>query len=158
MNPSPNGKMSTVMPYHSAAAKSLQSCPALCDPIDGSPPGSPAYHANSCKNGQQQDKTRSRRSWLQLYTHGCPKHVSGRTGVLLVHLCSYAPPCSVTHTADGSFRLTQLTAHLFSKVKPMRAIWGMTVCSAILRLRNVGYVETTQNIFQEMGSKQEKQN
>ena len=23
-----------------AAAKSLQSCPALCDPIDGSPPGS----------------------------------------------------------------------------------------------------------------------
>ena len=32
--------------YHSlmdiaAAAKSLQSCPALCDPIGGSPPGSP---------------------------------------------------------------------------------------------------------------------
>ena len=25
----------------SAAAKSLQSCPVLCDPIDGSPPGSP---------------------------------------------------------------------------------------------------------------------
>ena len=25
----------------SAAAKSLQSCPTLCDPIDGSPPGSP---------------------------------------------------------------------------------------------------------------------
>ena len=25
-----------------AAAKSLQSCPTLCDPIDGSPPGSPA--------------------------------------------------------------------------------------------------------------------
>ena len=24
-----------------SAAKSLQSCPALCDPIDGSPPGSP---------------------------------------------------------------------------------------------------------------------
>ena len=24
-----------------AAAKSLQSCPALCDPIDGSPAGSP---------------------------------------------------------------------------------------------------------------------
>jgi len=26
---------------YSAAAKSLQSCPTLCDPIDGSPPGSP---------------------------------------------------------------------------------------------------------------------
>jgi len=24
-----------------AAAKLLQSCPTLCDPIDGSPPGSP---------------------------------------------------------------------------------------------------------------------
>ena len=24
-----------------AAAKSCQSCPTLCDPIDGSPPGSP---------------------------------------------------------------------------------------------------------------------
>ena len=26
---------------NTAAAKSLQSCPTLCDPIDGSPPGSP---------------------------------------------------------------------------------------------------------------------
>ena len=32
------------LPFHSvhaAAAKSLQSCPTLCDPIHGSPPGSP---------------------------------------------------------------------------------------------------------------------
>ena len=28
-------------PDLSAAAKSLQSCPTLCDPINGSPPGSP---------------------------------------------------------------------------------------------------------------------
>ena len=30
-------------PYQAAAAaaKSLQQCPTLCDPIDGSPPGSP---------------------------------------------------------------------------------------------------------------------
>ena len=27
--------------YAAAAAKSLESCPTLCDPIDGSPPGSP---------------------------------------------------------------------------------------------------------------------
>ena len=26
-----------------AAAKSLQSCSTLCDPIDGSPPGSPVH-------------------------------------------------------------------------------------------------------------------
>ena len=32
----------TVLPSTAAAAaKSLQSCPILCDPIDGSPPGSP---------------------------------------------------------------------------------------------------------------------
>ena len=27
--------------YAAAAAQSFQSCPTLCDPIDGSPPGSP---------------------------------------------------------------------------------------------------------------------
>ena len=27
---------------YAAAAKSLQSCPTLCDPIDSSPPGSPS--------------------------------------------------------------------------------------------------------------------
>ena len=30
-----------VRPAAAAAAKSLQSCPTLCDPIDGSPSGSP---------------------------------------------------------------------------------------------------------------------
>ena len=29
------------VPRDAAAAKSLQSCPTLCDPTDGSPPGSP---------------------------------------------------------------------------------------------------------------------
>ena len=29
-------------PSAAAAAESLQSCPTLCDPIDGSPPGSAA--------------------------------------------------------------------------------------------------------------------
>ena len=37
--------LSLYLLYHlttaTAAAKSLQSCPTLCDPIDGSPPGSP---------------------------------------------------------------------------------------------------------------------
>ena len=31
----------TQMYAAAAAAKSLQSCPTLCDPIDGSPPGFP---------------------------------------------------------------------------------------------------------------------
>ena len=33
---------STLLITAAAAAKSLQSCPTLCDPIDISPPGSPA--------------------------------------------------------------------------------------------------------------------
>ena len=32
---------SSMLKNQAAAAKSLQSCPTLCDPIDGSPPGSP---------------------------------------------------------------------------------------------------------------------
>ena len=32
---------SFVLLYAAAPAKSLQSCPTLCDPINGSPPGSP---------------------------------------------------------------------------------------------------------------------
>ena len=31
----------SITDYQCTAAKSLQSCPTLCDPIDGSPPGSP---------------------------------------------------------------------------------------------------------------------
>ena len=31
----------TAIKKTAAAAKSLQSCPTLCDPIDGSPPGFP---------------------------------------------------------------------------------------------------------------------
>ena len=35
------GYKNPVNPAAAAAAKSLQSCLTLCDPIDGSPPGSP---------------------------------------------------------------------------------------------------------------------
>ena len=34
-------KFLSVQHAAAAPAKSLQSCPTLCDPIDGSPPGSP---------------------------------------------------------------------------------------------------------------------
>jgi len=33
--------ITTLLTGSAAAAKSLQSCPNLCDPIDGTPPGSP---------------------------------------------------------------------------------------------------------------------
>ena len=34
--------MALLMNSAAASAKSLQLCPTLCDPIDGSPPGSPS--------------------------------------------------------------------------------------------------------------------
>ena len=37
----PHDSCLTYQVYAAVAAKSLQSCPTLCDPIDGSPPGSP---------------------------------------------------------------------------------------------------------------------
>ena len=36
-------KASKVFGNNAAAAKSLQLCPTLCDPIDGSPPGSSVH-------------------------------------------------------------------------------------------------------------------
>ena len=33
--------MLTLVLQDAAAAKSLQSCPTLCNPVDGGPPGSP---------------------------------------------------------------------------------------------------------------------
>ena len=35
-------KNQTCHNWHAAAAKSIQSCPTLCNSIDGSPPGSPS--------------------------------------------------------------------------------------------------------------------
>ena len=40
---SPEAITALLVGYAAAAAKSLQSCPTLCDPIDGSPPGSPIH-------------------------------------------------------------------------------------------------------------------
>ena len=37
---SPENITTLLISYAAAAAKSLQSCPTLCDPIDGSPSGS----------------------------------------------------------------------------------------------------------------------
>ena len=41
MNPEEKSFLYGYVAAAAAAAKSLQSCPTLCDPIDGSSPGSP---------------------------------------------------------------------------------------------------------------------
>ena len=40
-NTAPPVILALTSPFAAAAAKSLHSCPTLCDPIDGSPSGSP---------------------------------------------------------------------------------------------------------------------
>ena len=42
--------LGSLITSYAAAAKSLQSCPTLCDPIDGSPPGSPVPGISPGKN------------------------------------------------------------------------------------------------------------
>ena len=44
------GKGSEPLTGHVAAAKSLQSCPTLCYPIDGSPPGFPSLRFSRQKH------------------------------------------------------------------------------------------------------------
>ena len=41
----------TCLPPAAATAKSLQLCPTLCDPIDGSPPGSPVSGILQARTG-----------------------------------------------------------------------------------------------------------
>ena len=54
-----------------AAAKSLQSCPTLCDPRDGSPPGSPIHGIFQAKVLE----------WgaIAFSLHQCNKHELGQT-------------------------------------------------------------------------------
>ena len=57
-----NGINTTQSPCVTATAKSLQSCPTLCDPIDGSPPGSPVpgiLHAKTLEWVAQNNNTQS---------------------------------------------------------------------------------------------------
>ena len=82
-----------------AAAKSLQSCPTLCDPIDSSPSGSPVP-------GILQERTLE---WVAIY-------FSKNTGVGTCSLLQGIFPTQVSHIAGGFFaRLGIREAHVFYK-------------------------------------------
>ena len=86
--------------YKLAAAKLLQSCPTLCDPIDGSPPGSPVpgileartleWVVISCSNARKwkvkvKSFSRVRLSatpWTAAYLPGSSVHVIFQVRVL----------------------------------------------------------------------------
>ena len=72
-----------------AAAKSLQSCPTLCDPIDGSPPGSPVPGILQARNV------------MCLITQSCPT---------LCNLMDCSPPGFSVH-GDSLGRNTGVSRH-----------------------------------------------
>ena len=75
-----------------ADAKSLQSCPTLCDPIDGRPPGSPVpgiLQARTLEKSQAL-KNHFKRLVLILRMVGSDYGVSGQICILVVHTgCSW---------------------------------------------------------------------
>ena len=73
-----------------AAAKSLQSCPTLCNPIDGSPPGSPVP-------GILQARTLE---WVAIsFSTACKWKVKVK---LLIHVGLFATPWTVAYQAPPS--------------------------------------------------------
>ena len=70
--------MGHTLVYHpllaAAAAKSLQSCPALCDPKDGSPPGSAVPGILQARTLEWVAVAFSSFS-LQANTKGCKEHI-----------------------------------------------------------------------------------
>ena len=50
-----------------AAAASLQSCPTLCDPIDGSPRGSPTLHKKKKKEERKEGIDRAKKDSLWVF-------------------------------------------------------------------------------------------
>ena len=75
-----------------AAAKSLQSCPTLCDPIDGSPPGSPVP-------GILQARTLE---WVAIFLLQCMKVKSESEVAPLCPTRLLATPWTAAHQAPPS--------------------------------------------------------
>ena len=77
-----------------AAAKSLQLCPTLCDPIDGSPPGSPVP-------GILQERTLE---WVAISFS--KRDVSTQVNLYLPHPGISGSMCVYTYTLFRFFSLT----------------------------------------------------
>ena len=87
-----------------AAAKSLQSCPTLCDPIDGSPLGSSVHRHINCRSFREHPisvKTKENRSHVCLVTQLCPT---------LCNPMDWSPPGSSVH-GDSPGKNTGVGCH-----------------------------------------------
>ena len=98
-----------------AAGKSLQSCPALCDPIDGSPPGSTVPGVLQARTLERVailfsssvsycfSKTESKISFLKKYVFICQKQVL----VMVLRIFSLVSACELLVVACGIWFLKQ---------------------------------------------------
>ena len=86
---------------HAAAAKSLQLCPTLCDPIDSSPPGSPVPGILQARALE----------WVAIaFSWSLLKFMSFESVVLsnYIILCFPVSFCLQSFQASGSFLMSQL--------------------------------------------------
>ena len=94
-----------------AAAKSLQACPTLCDPIDGSPPGSPVP-------GILQARTLE---WAAIsFSNACMHAKSLQSCPTLCDPMDSSPPGSSVH---GSLQARTLKWVAISCSKKKKAAW-----------------------------------
>ena len=102
---------------NAAAAKSLQSCPTLCDPIDGSPPGSPVP-------GILQARTPE---WVAIsFSNEWKWKVKGKS---LIRVRLLATPWTAAHQAPPSMGFSR--QEYWSGV-PLPSLWIMlTLCKCI---------------------------
>ena len=99
-----------------AAAKSLQSCPTLCDPIDCSPPGSPVP-------GLLQARTLE---WVaSSFSNAWKWKVKVKS---LSHVQLLATPCTAAHQAPPSMGFSR--QEYWSGV-PLLSPWNITIVSII---------------------------
>ena len=103
-----------------AAAKSLQSCPTLCDPIDGSPPGSPSLGFSR----QEHWKTRAKVLGLKQL-----RHLQGRLcGSILVPgkaVGAELGPQGAGRPGQGWGGTGKASAHTVCLGRTARDHWGL---------------------------------
>ena len=99
-------------PISSAAAKLLQSCPTLCDPIDSSPPGSPV-------SGILQTRTLE---WVAISFSSAWKWKVKVKSLSLVWLC--ATPWTAAYQAPPSMRFSRQENWNGVPLPSPNLIWG----------------------------------
>ena len=114
------------MLYTAAAAKALQLCPTLCDPTDGSPPGSPAPGILQARTLMWMSMTSTRESsWPRDQIHISYVSCIGRW--VLYHWATREALCKVSNFTNDSTCKEWGAQELVSKVPENRVFLSFLV-------------------------------